>query len=446
MGARFAASVLLVALMAAGFAVGFRGALNFVLTRFASSHDVVTAMSRAPIWLRALLPACGGLLAGAVGLALTRFARGHGVSDVMEAVVLGRVRLSMRATLLKSLASWSAIATGGSLGREGPLIQFGGASGKWVSDRLRLSTDDARRLIAAGSAAGFAAAYNTPFAAVLFVLEVVTGVFVLRAVIPVLVATVVASECTRLLVGHGPIYGQRAFTLRSPAELAAFAALGLLGALAAQAFMALLREAEARFHRPPFKLPLRPALGGLIAGGFVALLPQVAGNGYEPLNDILDERMLLGSVLLLMLAKAFATAASVGSGSPGGVFTPTLLIGGSIGYAFGELMSSIFGAAVGPAGGYALVGMAATTAASTHAPLMAAVMVFELSGDYAIVLPLCLATAIATATSRALRKESIYTEELSARGVGWELTMEGRRLNAAERGGTEEGAEAKDAK
>jgi CIC family chloride channel protein len=135
----------------------------------------------------------------------------------------------------------------------------------------------------------------------------------------------------------------------------------------------------------------------------------------------------VGFVLILLLVKCFATTASVSSGSPGGVFTPTLLLGGGVGYAYGALLSAL-GASVGPAGGYALVGMAAATAASTHAPLMAAVMAFELSGDYAVVLPLSLATAVATALSRALRKESIYTAELSARGIGWTLTLEGRRI------------------
>jgi CIC family chloride channel protein len=388
-------------------------------------------MRALPLWLRVVLPAAGGLLAGAVGMIVARSSQGHGVGDVMEAVVLGRVRLSLRVTLLKSLASWLAIASGGSLGREGPLIQWGGALGKAVSDRFGLSLEDARRLIAAGTAAGFAAAYNTPFAAVLFVLEIVTGIFVLDTVVPALVATVIAAQITRLLLGEGPLYGQRAFELRSPLELLAYAALGFAGAFAAQLFMRVLSWGEALFRGPRLRLPWRPALGGLLAGGVIALLPEVSGNGYEPLNEILDGRYGGLFVLGLLAAKTFATTASVSSGSPGGVFTPILLVGGSVGYLSGLALSACFGAAAGPPGGYALVGMAATTAASTHAPLMAAVMVFELSSDYAIVLPLSLATAVATAVSRAMRKDSIYTAELSARGVAWELTLEGRKVARA---------------
>jgi len=427
---RFALGVALAAMLAAAFAVGFRSALAWVFSRMLRAGDIVSAMQAAPWWVRVSLPALGGLLAGVMGSLSTRKAHGHGVSDVMEAVVLGRVRLAMAPTLLKSLASFLAIASGGSLGREGPLIQFGASAGKVVSERLGLSAYDARRLIAAGTAAGFAAAYNTPFAAVLFVLEVVTGVVVLEAIIPVLVATVIAAECTRLLVGEGPIYGARAFTLHSSFELLAFGVVGVVGALAAQGFMRLLSGAESML-RETVRLPYRSALGGLACGLVVALLPSVAGNGYEPLNDILSARLALVDVLLFVSAKALATSASVGSGSPGGVFTPTMVIGGGLGYACGVAAQAVFGASVGSAGGYALVGMAATTAASTHAPLMAAVMAFELSGDYAIALPLCLATAVATALSRVLRKDSIYTAELRARGLGWQLTMEGRRVDDA---------------
>ena len=418
--------VVAVALLAAGFAIAFRAALGLVLQRWGNGADVVSAARAAPIWLRILAPAVGGLLAGLLGILVARAPAGQGVADVMEAVVLGRVRLSMRVTLLKSLSSWLAIASGGSLGREGPLIQLGGAAGKWLSDRLELSMTRTRVLIAAGTAAGFAAAYNTPLAAVLFVLEVVVGVVALDTVVPVLVATVFATALTRAVVGDGPIYGQRAFHLSSPAELLAFGGLGLFAALGAQAFMRMLSFGETLFRQPWLKPPWRSALGGLLAGGLVAVLPEVAGNGYEPLNAILNGSFAVGFTLWLLLGKCLATTASVSSGSPGGVFTPTLLIGGGLGFVYATALSHA-GLTLGPAGGYALVGMAAATAATTHAPMMAAVMVFELSSDYAIALPLVLATALATFASRQLRSDSIYTAELRQRGVAWRLTLDGRR-------------------
>ncbi|HKP64819.1 MAG TPA: chloride channel protein [Polyangiales bacterium] len=428
---RFGAGVLVVALASAAFALTFRWALLLVVEGLSEASDVVSAMRGLPWYLRWSLPALGGLLAGAVGLISARFGSSQGVSDVMEAVVLGRGRISLRVTLLKSLASWLAIASGGSLGREGPLIQFGGAIAQFVSSRLSLSATHSRRLIAAGAAAGFAAAYNTPFAAVLFVIEVVTGVVVLDAILPALVATSIATALVRAAAGEGAIYGQRVFHLMAPLELLAFAGLGIVAALTAQAFMRLLTFGEELFRRSGLPLPWRPALGGAIAGACVALLPEIAGNGYEPLNLLLDGEFTPGFVLLLALGKALATTASVSSGSPGGVFTPTLLIGGATGFLYCTALSHV--AQLGPAGGYALVGMAAATAASTHAPLMAAVMVFELSGDYAIALPLVLATALATSISRRLRRESIYAAELKQRGIAWELTIDGRRLQVTKR-------------
>lgn len=422
---RFGVAVVVVAFAAASFAIAFRWTLAAVLDAAGGAEDVVAFMRALPRWWRFLLPALGGLCAGLCVRAGARFGKAQGVSDVMEAVVVGRVRMSLRVTLLKSFGSWCAIVTGGSLGREGPLIQFGGAFAQFLSSRLSLSATHSRRLIAAGAAAGFAAAYNTPFAAVLFVIEIVTGVVVLDAILPALIATTIATALMRASVGEGAIYGQRVFHLQAPLELLAFAGLGIAGALAAQAFMRLLSWGEQAFQRSGLGLPWRPALGGLIAGACAAYLPDVAGNGYEPLNILLDGEVTAGFVLLLLLGKSLATTASVSSGSPGGVFTPTLLIGGAVGYLYAWLFSHV--AVLGPAGGYALVGMAAAIAASTHAPLMAAVMVFELSGDYAIALPLVLATAVATLVSRRMRRDSIYAAELKQRGIAWELTLEGRR-------------------
>jgi chloride channel protein, CIC family len=423
---RFGVGVVLVALGAAAFAIAFRAALSFVVHRFGNGPDVVSAARAAPLWLRLTAPALGGLLAGLLGLWVARAPAGQGVADVMEAVVLGRVRLSMPVTLVKSLSSWLAIASGGSLGREGPLIQFGGALGKWLSDALELSMTRTRVLIAAGTAAGFAAAYNTPLAAILFVLEVVVGVAALDTIVPVLVATVAATTLTRAVVGEGPIYGIRAFHITSPLELLWFAGLGVFVAVGAQGFMRLLSLGERLFRQPSLKPPWRSALGGLLAGALVAVVPEVAGNGYEPLNAILNGNYELSFIALLLLAKCLATTASVSSGSPGGVFTPTLLIGGALGFLYAAGLSQA-GLPLAAAGGYALVGMAAATAATTHAPMMAGVMVFELSGDYAIALPLLLATAIATFVSRWLRQDSVYTAELRQRGVAWQLTLDGRK-------------------
>lgn len=421
---RTAVALVIVSLGAAAFAMAFRAALSALYGRLFHAQDVLSAFERLPAVARIALPTAGALVAGLV----VRLApsSGHGVSDVMEAVVLGRVRLSLRATTLKAIASWFAIATGGSIGREGPLIQFGGSLGASVASFARLSGSSTRALIAAGTAAGFAAAYNTPLAAVLFVVEVVIGVIAVRPLVMVLVATAISTTLVREMVGAGPIYGHRTFTITTTSELVAHAALGAIAGVAAVAFMHLLAFGERVFGKADVRQPWRAAVGGWVVGLLACRLPQVAGNGYEPLNQLLDERYSLSFIAIIVVAKALATTSSVASGSPGGVFTPSLLIGGGVGMLWGAGVARLTGAS-GSEGTFALVGMAAMTAATTHAPLMACVLVFELSGDYAIVLPLVLATAIATLVSRRLHRASIYTSELRRRGITWELTLEGAR-------------------
>ncbi|MBX7186205.1 MAG: chloride channel protein [Vicinamibacteria bacterium] len=419
--------MILVSFGSAAFSLALRASLSAVARLVADASDIVAAMHTLPLAARIALPAFGGLLAGLTAILAARGQGSQGVADVMEAIILGRVRLSMRVTLLKSLGSWFAIATGGSVGREGPLIQFGGAFGSFAGDRLGLDPQSMKLLIAAGAAAGFAAAYNTPLAAILFVLEVVTGVFVIDAIVPSLIAAAIATALTRVVAGDAPLYGHRTFALSAPPDLLAYALLGVVCAFAARGFMRLLSAGEDLFHRPSLPLPGRAAVGGLITGLVVAFVPEVAGNGYEPLKAVLDGRFAAGFLVLLFAAKAFATTSSVASGSPGGVFTPSMLMGGCVGSLFGQGLTHLLGASVGSIGSYALVGMAAAVAASTHAPLMAAVLAFEVSGDYAVVLPLAVATAVAAAVSRAMNAESIYTAELKEKGVEWDVTLEGGR-------------------
>ncbi len=428
--ARVLLALVVVSVGAAGFAMAFRAGTQAVYAAFFDAHDVLEVFTRLPLLARVFLPAFGGLLAGLLARAVAR-SPGAGVGEVMEAVVLGGTRLRVRATAWKALGSWLAIVTGNSVGREGPLIQFGGALGSGVARAFGISGATARALIAAGTAAGFAAAYNTPLAAVLFVVEIVTGMVVIDALGMVLIATAISTALVRASVGGGPIYGQRAFSTTTTRELVAYAALGVIAALVGQAFMHLLGRGERLAARAAVPQPWRGALGGLIVGTMAIWLPQVTGNGYEPLNVLLDEHYAVGLVAVLVVAKALATTASVSSGSPGGVFTPSLFIGGGVGLLWGHAVASSVGAP-GSEGGYALVGMAAMIAATTRAPLMASVLVFELSGDYAIVLPLVLATAIATILSRRLSVDSIYTAELRRRGVEWEITLEGRQVRRSE--------------
>ena len=257
-------ALFLVALGAAAFAVTFRLSLNAAYRVLYGASSVVEAISGLPFWLRLAIPTAGALVAGL--LSRWRLSRAQGVSNVMEAVALGRVRLSLRVTAWRVAGSWSAIATGMSIGREGPLIEFGGSLGAAVARWLGVSLNEARVLVAAGTAAGFAAAYNTPFAAVLFVLETIVGIVALEALLPAMAATVVATTLTRLVVGGGPIYGARAFEVASPFEFASYAFAGVLAVGAAFAFKRLLALGEQLVERHSIPQPWRAAGGGLLVG------------------------------------------------------------------------------------------------------------------------------------------------------------------------------------
>jgi CIC family chloride channel protein len=428
--------LVLVAASAAGFAIVFRTAINRVFLHVYGAHDVLQAFRKLSWWQCLLIPAAGGALAGVSSSVAARFKGGRGVGDVMEAVVLGRRPISLRFASLKALGSWFAIVSGGSVGREGPIIQFGGGLGSAFGSLFRLDEARTRGLVAAGTAAGFAAAYNTPLAAVVFVVEVVTGLIALEVVLPAIAATPIATALTRLAIGGGPIYGARTFTMRSDLELFAHALLGILAGLAGPAFMAMLDRGEVACARLRLPRPAMAALGGLVVGAIAIVLPQVTGNGYEAINLVLGDQVTVALTVVLIGAKAIATTASVSTGSPGGVFTPSLFIGAALGGTVGHALAFVLSpAAVGATGGYALVGMAALIAATTHAPVLGAVMVFELSGDYAVVLPLLIATVTATLVSRRIRPSSIYMEELRRRGTAWEITIEGRRMKGSEDGG-----------
>lgn len=418
-------AVVAVALVAAGFAIVFRASLAAV-GRLLGGDSVVAMIAAAPVWERVVLPAIGGMLVGLVMLVAARVREGAGVGFVMEAIVLGRVRVPLTRSVLNAVASWLAIASGGSLGREGPLIQFGAAAGEGARRALALDNVTARIVIAAGVAAGFASAYNAPVAAVLFVVEIVTGVVVLEAIVPMLIAVVIATIATRYVVGGAPLYGERSFAFGSPAELLAFAGLGLVAAPVGVGFLRLLGAADHMWRK--VAMPWRPALGALACGAILSGLPMVAGNGFEPLQALLDGKLAVVMILWLLVAKPVATAMAVGSGNPGGAFTPTLLIGGCTGalYAFG--LHAVLGDAIGAPSSYALVGLAAAMAATTHAPLTGAVLACELSGDYALMLPALVATAVAAAWARRLYVDSVYTVELSRRGLRWRLTLDGRRV------------------
>ncbi len=416
MGGRLALAVLIVAAAAAVAAVAFRDGLHEVYALLLGDRSVLHGMAALPWWACIALPATGAALAALIA----GLARGgnSGVGGVMEAVALGRGRISFRASAARVVACFAAVATGGALGREGPIIQLGAGFGDALGPRLGLAAAQRRILIAAGTA-GFAAAYGTPLAALLFVAEVVTISTAIRLVL----ATAVAAALAAIIAGFGPLYGARTFSLGSPAELFIYIGIGAAVGVVGVAFMRLLALAERGFARIPGPPVVRAAVGGAIAGAIAIGVPEVAGNGLEALRGLLDLGAAAGVLALFLIARAIATAASVGSGVPGGVFTPALFLGAAVGrlIALGlvEVAVHVDG------GACAIAGMAAACASTTHAPLMAAVMMLELTSDAALALPLLIASTIATLVARAIHRESLYTEELRRRRVVWPARLVG---------------------
>ena len=410
-------------LCAGGVALGVR-TLSSTLTRIAyhDSWDILDAVRGAPFWMRLLVPTLGGLVAGIFAQLATRFGGGSGMSAIMEAVTLRRGFVSVRRAALTALASIAGIASGCSVGREGPIVGLSSALGSRLGRFFRLTEVRVRVLVAAGAGAGMAAAYNTPIAGTLFVLEIVAGSFSTDIIGPTVVAAVTSTLIARILVWEGPIYDVPEFVLRSPQELLLYALLGVAIGLVAALFLWALRAGDRVFSQASLPRWARPALGGLVVGAIALALPEITGNGYETLVDILNERvglLLLGG---LLLAKITATSASVSSGIPGGVFTPTLFVGAAVGGLMGGLVHHLFPDTTASIASYSLVGMGALIAATTRAPITATVLVAELTGDYVVVLPLLLACGLAATVTH--RMDSVYTRELRRRGIAWEGTLE----------------------
>lgn len=431
--ARFASALVLVALGAAGFAILFRVSGHLASELLFGPGNVLEVFRRVPWWLRLVLPPIGGLLAWAVLRLSARMGTSASVGEVMEAIAAGGGHMSAPATGLKAFASWLAIGGGASIGREGPLIQFGGALGSSLSRWFSLEDKRHRALVAAGTAAGFAAAYNTPLAAMLFMVEVVAGMATLEVLVPAGLAVVLATALTRAVLGEGPLYGLRTFTLVTSAELLGYAVLGVAAGLFGAGFMALLGRGERWAARSRWPLLVRILVGGFAVGAVSPVLPEVVGNGFEPLAELLSGTLPLVVLLALLVAKPLATTLSVSSGLPGGVFTPTLLTGACLGALFGAGVNAAFPGQVAPPSAYALVGLAGLCAATTHAPIMAAVLGFELSGDYAIVLPLMLVCTCAAWVSEQLHPASLYEAELHRRGLSWHDAPGERRLQPVDR-------------
>jgi len=369
-------------------------------------------------WTTLLLaPAAGGLIVGLMVHYAAPEAKGHGVPEVMEAIVVRGGRIRPRVVAIKTLASGVCIASGGSVGREGPIVQIGASLGSTFGQILGLGVRRIRTIAACGAAAGIAATFNAPIAGALFAVEVLLRDMRLSQFSPLVVAAVCATAVSREMLGDGQAFLIPQYALQTPWELAIYVVLGLLAGVLAVVFIRTLYFAEDRFEAMNIWPPLITAIGGVCVGGVAILYPEVLGNGYESIGAALVAVPAWKWLVAVALAKLISVCFTLGTGGSGGIFAPSLFIGGMAGGLIGVAANSLFPGSVGPVGAYALVGMGATVAATTHAPLTAIIIMFELTGDYRIILPLMIASTLATRLTTWNSRESIYTMKLTRRGV-----------------------------
>lgn len=395
-------------------------------------YDWLPTLTRS--WGKAYIifvPVIGGLLVGMLVFFFAREAKGHGVPEVMEAVALKGGRIRPIVAVIKSLASSIDIGSGGSVGREGPIVQIGSALGSTIGQWFQLSDERIRNLVACGAAGGIAATFNAPIAGVVFAIEIILGEFSVAYFSTVVISSVTASVIGQAVFGDVPAFPlPTEYHIATIWEFGLYPILGVLAAMVGVLFVRVLYGTEDLFESwksvPEW---VQPAVGGALLG-LIALayplvspitwdrLPQIFNVGYEVIGETLQGNVVLGVVILLLFLKLVATALTLGSGGSGGVFAPSLFMGAMLGAGFGVVVAKIPWFAIGPPGAYALVGMAAVFSASAQAPMTAILILFELTGDYRIMLPLMLTVVISTLLARRwMNGESIYTLKLSRRGI-----------------------------
>lgn len=394
-------------------AVGFRWLINTVRYLFLERGAELLGSP----YLLPLIPAVGGLLVGFIVLRWAPEARGHGVPEVMAAVATNDGIIRPRVAIVKSLASALCIGSGGSVGREGPIVQIGSALGSSIGQLFGLTDQRLKILVGCGAAAGISATFNAPIAGVIFALEIILGDFTISAFSPILISSVLATALSRHMLGNEPAFNVPHYQLASPYELGYYALLGILGGIAAVGFTRALYWMEDGFELLPISEYAKPVIGGLLLGCIGIFFPQVFGVGYEAITETIHNQTGLTLLAVLFLAKFLATTLTLGSGGSGGVFAPSLFLGAMIGGIFGNAVHFLSPELTAQPGAYALVGMGVFIAGTTHAPLTAMIILFELTDDYMIILPLMLATTISTLIAKWLYSESIYTLKLSRRGL-----------------------------
>jgi len=408
----------IVGLFGAFSSVAFReGLAHMQLLLLHENGALENAATNLPWWGRLLMPAAGGLIAGSILLFGQKWSTAGKSADFMEAVVLGNGVIRVRATIVKSLSSLVTISSGGSIGREGPMVQLASMLGSLLGRMGKFSPARLRLLVACGAAAGIACAYNAPLTGAFFVAEIVLGSIAMESIGPLIVTSVVATVVASQFLGAQPVYRMPDFGSVSHWQLIAHALLGVFAGLSAPLFLLLLRGGESVFLRMRLPVFLKLGLGGLIVGAISIWEPGVWGNGYGVVENVLNNPWTWQALMTILVLKVLATVATTGSGAVGGVFTPTLFCGAVLGALYGEILRALLPHAQISVSSFAVVGMGCFLAAMTRAPIMSILIMFEMTHDDATIMPLMLACVAAFYVARGVSPESVYSRQLRGSGA-----------------------------
>lgn len=364
-----------------------------------------------------ILPAVGGLIVGLLVYFFAREAKGHGVPEVMSSVLISGGKIRPRVAAVKALASSVCIGSGGSVGREGPIIQIGSAIGSTIGQLFKLTEEKTKTLVACGAAAGIAATFNSPLGGIFFALEVILRQYGLRNFSSVVLSSVTATVISRHFLGNQPAFHLPPFELYNVTDFVYYLVFAFIATFFAWLFIKVLYKSEDLFNKIRMPEYLKPVIGGLCIGIIGVKFPQIFGVGYEVIEASINGEMILWIIIALVFLKILATSLTLGSGGSGGVFAPSLYIGALLGEAFGIIVHKIIPGTIIPPGAFALVGMASVFAGTSQAPMSAILLLFEMTGNYKILPPLMITCVLSAMLVRWSSKYSIYTLKLVRRGI-----------------------------
>jgi CIC family chloride channel protein len=405
--------------VAAGLAaVGFRALIAlFRIIFFTHGWNLLGTFGAWQPYLLPLLPIAGALLLGPIIYFFPRESEGDGVPETIEAMALRGGHINRKTIVVKSFSAAICLGSGGSVGREGPIAQIGSAIGSAAGQILKVPAEQMRIFVGCGAAGGIAATFNAPIAGVLFALEILLGDFAVRTFSPIVVSSVAATVVTRSILGSHHDFILPAYSVASYWELMPYLGLGLLAGLVAHLFLRTLYWCEGFFDHIPGPVYVKPAMGALCFGTIAIWYPEILGNGYEFMNLALNGKMVLKVMMALVFLKLLATSITLGSKGSGGLLAPSLFIGAMLGGTFGTLLHGVFPTWTAHPGAYAMVGMGAVLGAALQAPMMGIILLFEMTNNYLIILPLMMTVITANLVARWFLPYSIYTFKLHIKGI-----------------------------